>query len=88
MSGVRLAITAQLAREPRSCQPPVPHHGLRRDLKHLSSLVDAQASKEPQFDHFCAAGIDLVKALKGVIECAERRRSIRVRGGNLIHVNC
>ena len=72
----RRAGTTKLTREPSARQPPVAHHGLRRDAKGLGCFVDAQAAKEPQLDHLRASRVEARQARQGIVERTELRRAV------------
>ena len=77
---------AQLARQPRRGETPVPHHRLRRDLQHICRFVHGQPAEESQLDHLRTPGIDPGQRLEGLIELNERRGA-RIGGSDLIEIH-
>jgi hypothetical protein len=76
----------QFAREPRSREPPVAHHGLGGDVQHLRGFFDAQATEIAQFDDRRATGVQLREAVQRVIQCAERGCFVRQSIGKRIEI--
>ena len=78
-SGIALATGATLVWSGRMTSPdfaeepglrgfPVPHDGLRRDVQHVSSLVDGQAAKESQFDNLAHTRIERRQSAERIVE--------------------
>ena len=80
-------ITAQLTCEPRSSQPPVAHHCLRRYVKDFRRFVHAQSAKEAQLDDLRTPRINLRQRLERVVQRAERGGRIRVVGRDAVQID-
>ena len=77
---------AQLPCEPRLCEFPVTHDGLRRHIEDFRGLLDAEAAKVPKLDNLRPSRIQARKRLQGIVQRAQCRRALRLCRGQFIEV--
>src|SRR6516225_9443660 len=75
-SGSIGSLPAQLSCQPSSCELPVPHHRIGRNLQHLGGLFYTQAAKKAQLHHLSFPGVELSQTLQSIVQRHEVSRGL------------